>query len=106
MSTSRASSHATEDQQAVRDRVYATLATHEFRVDATVFDKPKVRPQLRESEATFYKHAWFYHLKHLAPLVAQAGDELVVVAAALGTKSSGQASIRPFRTLSSKCPRR
>src|SRR5262245_56647960 len=38
--------HATEDKQAVRDRVYSILDGHSFRIDCTIFDKPKTEPHL------------------------------------------------------------
>ena len=33
--------HATNDKRHVRDQVFAMLARHEFRVDATIFEKRK-----------------------------------------------------------------
>jgi hypothetical protein len=70
--------HATEETQAVRDRVFAILARHDFRVDSTIFDKPKVRPHLRADDTTFYKY--------VAAQIAEQDDELLVIAASLGTK--------------------
>jgi hypothetical protein len=32
--------HATEDRQDIRDAVFAILAKHDFRVDATILEKP------------------------------------------------------------------
>lgn len=49
--------HATEDRQAVRDRVFDVLASHNFRIDATIFDKSKTQPHRQTIEA-FYKLAW------------------------------------------------
>ena len=43
--------HATDDTQAVRNRVFEVLAAHDFRVDATILEKPKARPALRRSDA-------------------------------------------------------
>jgi len=77
--------HATEDQQAVRDAVFGVLAGHEFQVDATIFDKSKTQPHL-QNEAGFYKLAWSYHFRNLAPRILAPNDELFVVAAALGTR--------------------
>lgn len=78
--------HATKEEQHIRDRVFGAIRGHGFRVDSTVFEKAKAQPQLRESDERFYKYAWFYHMKHVAPKIAQPGDSMLVVAASLGTK--------------------
>ena len=78
--------HATEERQAVRDEVFRTLDKHEFRIDCTVLDKPKCLPRLRRTDESFYKTAWFYHLKHVTPRIITDSDELFLVAASLGTK--------------------
>jgi hypothetical protein len=75
--------HATEDRQAVRDEVFRSLAKHDFRVDATIFEKAKTMPHLHGEDFEFYKTAWFYHMKHLLPRVVTAGDELFIVGATL-----------------------
>ena len=78
--------HATEDQQAVRDRVFEVIAAQNLRVDATILDKRKTQPHLQAAEHRFYKMAWYLHLKHVAPLVARANSELMVTGASLGTR--------------------
>lgn len=78
--------HATEEKQVVRDRVFAALAPWDFRIDATILDKPKTKPHLAADEIRFYKTAWFLHFKYVAPSVVRSGDELLVIAASLGTK--------------------
>lgn len=78
--------HATEDSQIVRDRVYALLGRHNFRIDATILEKSKAQAQLRSDEATFYKYAWYYHLKYTAPRVVQRDRRLLISAASIGTK--------------------
>src|SRR5512143_1298150 len=50
--------HAPEDPQAIRDEVYALLAGLDFRVDATIFEKRKALPRLRDPQQ-FYKLAWY-----------------------------------------------
>ncbi|MCY4455525.1 MAG: DUF3800 domain-containing protein [Chloroflexi bacterium] len=78
--------HATDDTQAVRDRVFDVLAAHDFRVDATILEKPKARPAIRSSDQQFYETAWFLHLRHVVPSVQRdAGDELHLIAASVGT---------------------
>jgi hypothetical protein len=78
--------HATEERQYVRDRVFEALDSIAFRVDATIFDKQRVTERLRRDEGRFYQTAWFLHFKHMAPLIVQPSDELLVVAASLGTR--------------------
>ena len=77
--------HATDDTQAVRDRVFEVLAAHDFRVDATILEKPKARPAIRQSEERFYRTAWAFHLRNVLPTVLPDGDELHLIAASVGT---------------------
>lgn len=78
--------HATTDTQAVRDRVFAVLQEHEFRIDTTILEKAKANPHTRSTEDRFYKLAWWLHMKHVAPRIVRARDELFVVGASLGVK--------------------
>ena len=78
--------HATDDKQAVRDRVFDMLRGIDFRVDATIFEKAKAQPQTRTTPERFYQYAWFYHLRHVVPRVVRRGDELFVCGASVGTK--------------------
>jgi hypothetical protein len=78
--------HATTDAQPVRDRVFATLAPHAFRVDATVLEKAKAQLSMRHTEERFYRTAWWLHMKYIAPHIVGVTDELLVVSASLGTK--------------------
>ena len=78
--------HATTDQQVVRDRVFELLSRHDFRVDATIFEKRKVLPRVAHEEEVFYRYAWFYHMNHIARRVGTAPDELMVIASSIGTK--------------------
>lgn len=80
--------HATSDTQATRDEVFGVLAAHDFRIDCTILEKRKAQPQTRVDEPTFYRYAWFYHLKHVAPQLLSDGSKLVITAAALGTKKT------------------
>ena len=78
--------HATDDTQAVRDRVFEVLAAHDFRVDATILEKPKARPAIRSTQEDFYETTWFAHLRQVVPSVLRdVGDELHLVAASVGT---------------------
>jgi Protein of unknown function (DUF3800) len=78
--------HATEDKQRVRDRVFEIIADHDLRFDATVYEKRKARPYTYDDPLYFYKLAWYLHFKHVAPEIADAKDELLVVASSLQIK--------------------
>ena len=82
----RAGFHATEDKQIIRDSVFTILGNHAFRVDATILDKRKTQPQLRNTDMRFYQYAWYYHMKHIIPKIATMKDEVLVVAASVATK--------------------
>ena len=90
--------HATEDKQRVRDRVFGILAQHEFRVDATIIEKRKTQPHWRRTDSRFYQHVWYYHMKFIAPQILFNGEEMLVIAASIGTKKRRRA----FRLLSTK----
>jgi hypothetical protein len=79
--------HATEDTWPIRNRVFAALAPHGFRVDATILEKCKAQPQTRVSEERFYQTAWYLHMKYLVSRIKRpTATELFVVSASLGTK--------------------
>jgi hypothetical protein len=86
--TERDKLHATSDKQAVRNRVFAVLAKHDFRVDATILEKCKAQPQTRRTEPTFYKYAWYFHFKHVGPVIVRDADKLLITAAALGSNKT------------------
>lgn len=77
--------HATEDRQLVRDRVFDVLIRRDFRVDATIMEKAKATPRIRAGDEVFYKYAWYYHMKYIAPKVSSKDDDLMVIAASIGT---------------------
>lgn len=82
--------HATVDAHVVRDRVFAVLADSDFQFQATICEKSKAQPQVRETKARFYKYPWFYHFKFgLAPHL-KSDDRLLVTAASIGTKKEKQ----------------
>lgn len=80
--------HATADKQDLRDRVFALLAKSHMRIDATLLEKSKALPKVRATEATFYRYAWYYHFKHVGPLLTAVHKRLLITAAALGTKKT------------------
>lgn len=77
--------HAANDKQRVRDRVFAVLGRHNFQVDATILEKCKVNPRIRTTEARFYGFAWYAHLAGLIPALTPLWDEMLVIAASIGT---------------------
>ncbi|MXW34675.1 MAG: DUF3800 domain-containing protein [Chloroflexi bacterium] len=86
--------HATDDTVAVRERVFEVLAAHDFRVDATILEKPKARPAIRSSEERFYRTAWAYHLQYVLPGLLPQDAELHVIAASVGTGSKRREFLR------------
>jgi len=89
--------HATEDRQAVRDRVFAALtAEGGFEVDALVVDKARVPEALRD-EARFYPEC---AERLLAPVFARYRDpdeRVVVVTDRLPLKRTKQAVEKAFK---------
>jgi hypothetical protein len=83
--------HATENDPRTRHEVFDALTDVSFSVDITLLEKVKAPPETRRDEAAFYGHAWYHHLKRLAPRDLEAGDEFMVVAAELGTRRTRKA---------------
>lgn len=79
--------HASEDRQAVRDRVFPLLLQAEFTVKVTALEKAKVPLSQRPDDASFYKLAWQLHFRELMAQVAP-GDQVHVIAATFQTKQS------------------
>lgn len=77
--------HATNDKQRVRDRVFAVMARHDFRVDATILEKRKTDPG-RRSQPRLYSLAWYLHLAGLIPELVAGHDELLLIAASIGAR--------------------
>lgn len=78
--------HATTDKQATRDRVFEVLSQHKFSVQATIMEKAKAQPQVKESKARFYQYGYFYHFKYGVSRLLAPQTELLVTTASLGTK--------------------
>ncbi len=58
--------HATEDEQAVHDRVFTFLGSEDFEADFTVLEKRKLPTSVRSQQAP-YKDAWTRHFKTMGP---------------------------------------
>lgn len=79
--------HAAEDSQRLRDAVFDVLSRHDFRVDATVFEKCKAYPNIASDARYFYRLAWYLHFKHVAPRIGGIFRRpILVVAASMTTK--------------------
>lgn len=95
--------HATSDSQVVRDRVYALLVQHDFRVQATICEKSKAQPHIRADKARFYKLPWFYHFRHGIAQHLEDDDRLVVTAASIGTKRERATYTNALRDVVNQC---
>jgi len=78
--------HATKDVQSVRDKVFAVIQKHKFTVQATIMEKSKAMPSIRNTNARFYKHGWFRHFQYGMAGHIQTCTEMHVTAASVGTK--------------------
>ncbi len=79
------------------------LSPHDFKVDVTLLEKAKSQPQLRASEPRFYQYAWWFHFKYLAPQYIHPGDELMIVAASIGTKRKRAAFKSAVESVVNQC---
>ncbi|BEP13272.1 hypothetical protein acdb102_15830 [Acidothermaceae bacterium B102] len=82
--------HASEDKQVVRDAVIRLLAEADFRADFTILEKRKTVPY-RQNDEGLYKLAWFRHMMWISRRIVKAEDELLVVAASIGTRKRRRA---------------
>jgi hypothetical protein len=78
--------HATEDLQAVRDRVFTLIQAAPLEIDAVVLDKRKTNPLIAQNHGYFYQLAWHMLFKYLAPRRCLPQDDLLVVASSLETQ--------------------
>lgn len=78
--------HCAEEQQIVRERVFACLAMHDFRVDLTIIEKARTNQGVRSTHQGFYQRVWYLHMRNVLPHIVKPGDDLLVVGASLGTK--------------------
>lgn len=95
--------HATTDTQAVRDVVFEVLRGLDFRFDVTLLEKRKAKPSIRPDDPTFFRYAWYYHLKFLAPKVFAQDDQVLFVAAELGTKKMRKAFRESIESVMKQC---
>ena len=95
--------HASEDSQYVRDAVFEALGAADFRIDVTLLEKRKADPSSYATQPTFFNHAWNGHLSGFAAEVFKPSDQLMVVAAALGTRKERQAFRSAINTALNDC---
>jgi hypothetical protein len=95
--------HATDDSDPIRKAVFTVLSNFDFRVDVTLLEKAKAMPRCRTDEATFFKYAWFYHLKYAAPRCFGVDDEAMIIAAELGTRKKRRAFRAAIEDVMTQC---
>ena len=80
--------HATNDKQSIRDAVYDLISKRDITIQATIMEKSKAQPQVRTSQARFYKYGWHYHFRHGIVPFLNPQDELFITAASVKTKKA------------------
>lgn len=78
--------HASTDRQVIRDRVYDVIRTGNFNIQATIMEKCKAQPQVRQTEDRFYKYGWHYHFQYSSLKYMRTCDEIHLTIATIGTK--------------------
>lgn len=78
--------HATNDKRYVRERLFAALDPHPFRIDATILEKRKVSLHIRATDKDFYRFVWSAHLAGLMQDLGPSCGDLLVTAASLNNK--------------------
>ena len=73
--------HAAEQEQAIRDAVFSVLQANELRIDATIFDKPKILPRYTQDKRQFYPYAWLGHLNFITQQMSGYSADLKVLSA-------------------------
>jgi hypothetical protein len=83
--------HATRDPHFVRERVFGVLNSFEFDVYAQILEKSKAQQQVRDTNHSFYKYAWYYLFRHsMRRIITSIDDQLMMTTASIGVKK-GQA---------------
>lgn len=86
--------HAVDDSAKTRSEMFAEIRRQAPRFDATFLYKENAYPEVkREGPMRLYKMAWFLHLKEIALRVSQPEDELFIIVAEFGTKSTKRAAV-------------
>lgn len=83
--------HASLDDWPTRQRVLKVIQGHPMRIDATILEKRKAQPSIRNTDERFYQMAWYLHFKHVAPRIVRKDGELFVIGATIGSKAKKEA---------------
>lgn len=86
--------HATNDKQKVRDRVFNVIRQQDFEIYATIMEKSKARPHVRESSQRFYQYAWYYQFKYGINRAIGEHEEIMITTASIGTKKERNVFIK------------
>jgi len=89
--------HASEDRQAVRDRVFEVITSvGGFEFDVVVIEKRKTHPSLHD-EVRFYPKFANYLLRYVFQRYAEVGEPIVVVTDTLPVKRTKRAVAKAFK---------
>lgn len=95
--------HCVADPWPARREVFELLASHEFRVDATILEKSKARPDIRETEVRFFHYAWFFHFKYIAKRVRRGDEKLLITAASINQNDQKAAFKQAIHDTAQQC---
>ncbi len=62
------------------------ISKQDFRIDATILDKPKALPHVSNKKDLIYKVAWYYHFNYVGPFLLKDHTEALITTASIGTK--------------------
>lgn len=79
--------HASEDKQAVRDRVFPLIQAASIQVDAVCLDKAKAQPHIAADEEYFYQLGWHWLFRYIARDRWLRGQEYLIVGSSMGTRA-------------------
>ncbi len=78
--------HATDDKQAVRDRVFRIITAQDLYIHSVVLEKRKADPRITADENYFYRLAWHYLFGWMSKKHLLKQKDVHVAASTLGTK--------------------
>lgn len=78
--------HASEERQAVRDRVFSIIQSSDLIIDAVVLDKRKTLPGIAKNHDIFYKLAWKLLFQYVSEQRLKEESEIFIAASSIGTK--------------------
>ena len=78
--------HTSTDKQEVRNRIFDVIVNCGISVQATIMEKRKAKPAIRESLVRFYTYGWRDHFFNGMQKIVTPYSELHVTAASIGIK--------------------